>query len=136
MTAELITIRQIEERYRIASTTLKTIRSPRNNFNFPAPIENENPRDQIKKYIASQVEEFFSKNNIKKISSYDNRGNGSTVAYLLAFYKRNFPAKQHGGGETVTVKIRPDEENYWNNEHDRGSFYRSSGITSMYSEGL
>ena len=136
MEPELITIRQIEEQYGISPTKLKTIRSVRNGFNFPAPVENENPRDQVKKYLAHEVEQFFKANNIEKISCYASKGNGSTIANLLAFYRRNFPAKQHGGGETVTVKIRPNIDDHWDNEHQRGGFDHSSGITIMYIEGI
>ena len=136
MTAELITIRQIEERYGIASTTLKTIRSPRNNFNFPAPIENENPRDLVKKYRLDQVDDFFRKNNVEKVSAYSNKGNGSTMDNLLAFYKRNFPDKQHGGGKTVSVIIRPSDDEHWDNDHHRGGFIRSGGVTCMYGDGF
>ncbi len=133
---ELITIREIEELYGISSTKLKTIRSQRNNFNFPAPVENENPRDQVRKYRFDQVEQFFKENNIKKIKCHDNKGVRNRLSVLLAFYNRNscrLPGS--GGGETITVKIRPAEEQ-WSNEHQRNCFGKSCGISFIYEQGI
>ena len=127
MNNEFITIAEIEQQHRIKGSKLKNIRN-KPTFCFP-PALNE-PGFTVY-YERKAVEQWFEDNKelVGGLSHYARFGKGQILDDLTAFYNRNFTRQAgSGGGRTIKIKLRPSEDEHWDNEHQRAMDQSSFGV--------